>query len=203
MATDSEEDDDWTKYADAGYASSYDPWADMVPADEIEDDDEVEGKEFEPDLKKIHSAGIHLLSLINDILDISKIESGKMTIFNEECHLLSVVQEVVSTVQPLVEKNNNRVEVSGNIDADTVFADVTKIRQILMNLLSNACKFSENGTITVKISDWTQDGIPMLNIAVHDTGIGMTEDQLGKVFEAFTQADSSTTKEYGGTGLKS
>lgn len=169
--------------------------------EEIEDDDEVAGAEFEDDLGKIRSAGKHLLHLINDILDISKIESGKMTVFNEEFDAVDLIKDVVATVQPLVEKNNNTIKVTGKIDERTIFTDETKVRQILLNLLSNSCKFTDKGKITIHVKSWERRNVSMVSFTVKDTGIGMTEEQVGKVFEAFTQADSSTTKQYGGTGL--
>jgi CheY-like chemotaxis protein len=156
---------------------------------------------FVPDLKKIHGAGKHLLSLINDVLDISKIEAGKMEVFLESFLVRPLIDDVVSTVQPLVEKNANALIVSCPEDVGEMHADVTKVRQGLFNLLSNACKFTKEGRITLKVSSDVRDGAPWLHFAVADTGIGMSPEQLGKLFQAFSQVDASTTRKYGGTGL--
>ena len=156
---------------------------------------------FVPDLKKIQSAGKHLLSLINDILDLSKIEAGKMTLYIEPFEIKTMVDEVVSTIEPLVQKNKNRLEIKCSIDAGTMRADLTKVRQTLFNLLSNASKFTEQGTITLSVTPHPEKGVDWLQFKVADTGIGMTPEQLNKLFNAFTQADSSTTRKYGGTGL--
>ena len=151
-----------------------------------------------PDLKKIHGAGKHLLNLINDILDLSKIEAGRMDLYLETFDLASMVQAAVATIQPLVEKNGNVLEVRCDANAGSMHADLTKVRQALFNLLSNACKFTTEGTIGLEVSrdvgDW-------LTFAVSDSGIGMTPEQCARVFEAFTQADPSIAGKYGGTGL--
>ncbi len=157
---------------------------------------------FPPDLEKIHSAGKHLLMLINDVLDLSKIEAGKTTLFIEEIDIAKMVQEVAMTVQPLIAKNSNRLEVSCPADIGTMRADQTKVRQVLFNLLSNASKFTEKGTISLRVSRSTLSAqLPTFNFVVTDTGIGMTREQTSKLFEAFSQADASTTRKYGGTGL--
>jgi signal transduction histidine kinase/CheY-like chemotaxis protein len=153
------------------------------------------------DLKKIHSAGKHLLALINDILDLSKIEAGKMELYIESFDVPSIVEDVVSTVQPLVEKNSNRLIVDCSKDAGTVRSDLTKVRQGLFNLLSNACKFTSNGEITLKVFRDSLEEKEWINFEVSDTGIGITPEQQKKLFQAFSQADSSTTRQYGGTGL--
>jgi signal transduction histidine kinase/DNA-binding response OmpR family regulator len=163
----------------------------------IEDAADMEPDEMVADLKKIHSSGKHLLSLINDVLDISKIEAGKMDLFLEEFDISQMIHDVTVTITPLFEKNSNRLNLQIGENLGTMFADLTKLRQTLLNLLSNATKFTENGTITLQA---TTDN-KMLRIQVSDTGIGMTEEQMGKLFQAFTQADSSTTRKYGGTGL--
>ena len=156
---------------------------------------------FVPDLKKIHGAGKHLLSLINDVLDISKIEAGRMDMFLETFEIRPLIDDVVSTIHPLVEKNANALIVSCPEEAGSMHADVTKVRQGLFNLLSNACKFTHEGRITLKVSRPVKDGIDWLHFTVSDTGIGMTPEQLGKLFQAFSQADASTTRKFGGTGL--
>ncbi len=157
--------------------------------------------EFIADLQKIHIAGKHLLGLINDVLDISKIEAGKMDLFLETFTVADLVRDVVSTIQPLVSKNRNTLKVELGDHLQTMRADATKVRQALFNLLSNACKFTENGTIALRV---TRDGPSPdgdYRFEVIDSGIGMTEEQLRRLFRAFTQADASTTRKYGGSGL--
>ncbi|HEY7687011.1 MAG TPA: response regulator [Gemmatimonadales bacterium] len=150
-----------------------------------------------PDLQKIHSAGKHLLALINDVLDLSKIEAGKMQLYLETFEVAPVVEQVASTVRPLVEKNANRLLVHCAADLGTMHSDVTRIRQVLLNLLSNASKFTDHGSITLDVE---RVG-PEVMFRVRDTGIGMTAEQLGRLFETFSQAEASTAVKYGGTGL--
>ena len=150
-----------------------------------------------PDLQKIHSAGKHLLALINDVLDLSKIEAGKMELFLESFDIAPLVDQVATTVRPLVEKNANRLTVQCAEDLGAMHSDATRLRQVLLNLLSNASKFTDHGQITL---DVTRDGADVV-FRVRDTGIGMTPDQLSRLFEAFTQAEASTAAKYGGTGL--
>ena len=150
------------------------------------------------DLGKIHSAGRHLLSLINDILDLSKIEAGKMDLYVEEFEIDGVVEDVISTAQPLAERNDARLEVVGAGGLGTMRSDVTRIRQVLLNLLSNACKFTAGGTVRLTASREDED---WLRFVVSDDGIGMTPEQLERLFQAFTQASASTSARYGGTGL--
>jgi PAS domain S-box-containing protein len=150
-----------------------------------------------PDLGKIHSAGRHLLTLINDVLDISKIEAGRMDLFVENFDIVQMVADVVSTIHPLVEKNGNRLVVDCPDDIGTMTADLTKVRQTLFNLLSNASKFTHAGTITLTSR---RDGA-WITFAASDTGIGMSPEEVGKLFQAFQQADASTTRKFGGTGL--
>ena len=157
--------------------------------------------EFIPDLNKIQSAGKHLLSLINDILDLSKIESGKMTVYLEAFDVKALVEDVAATVKPLLAKNNNQLILSIQPEIGTMTSDLTKVRQTLFNLLSNASKFTENGTITLIVLLDETGVSPNVRFAVQDTGIGMTPEQCGKLFQAFSQADASTTRKYGGTGL--
>ena len=157
--------------------------------------------EFIPDLNKIQSAGKHLLSLINDILDLSKIESGKMTVYLEAFDVKSLVEDVAATVKPLLAKNKNQLILNIQPDLGAMTSDLTKVRQTLFNLLSNASKFTENGTITLS-ANLDKSGLSNnVTFAVQDTGIGMTPEQCGKLFQAFSQADASTTRKYGGTGL--
>ena len=166
-----------------------------------EDAEEMGEQRFVADLKKIQAAGKHLLSLINDILDLAKIEAGRMTLFLEDFVVGDLVGEVVSTVQPLLTKNNNKLSVNVAADAGGMHADVTKLRQTLFNLLSNAAKFTHNGTITLDVSRYACGSDQWIKLRVSDTGIGMNEQQLAGLFEAFQQADASTTRNYGGTGL--
>jgi len=157
--------------------------------------------EIIPDLVKIHSAGKHLLGLINDILDLSKIEAGKMTIHVEPFDLPTLIRDVASTIQPMVEKNGNSLEVSAEPDLGEMVSDVTRVRQVLLNLLSNATKFTHDGAIRLEAGIALRNGQRWVRLRVSDTGIGMTPDQLARLFQPFTQADSSTTRRYGGTGL--
>jgi len=167
----------------------------------IEEADDLEPRECIADLKKIESAGRHLLALINDILDLSKIEAGKTSVYLEPFPVRATVDEVVSTVQPLLVANQNRLTVHCPPQIGTMVSDLVKFRQTLFNLLSNATKFTERGEITVAVSTRTRQGVEQVLIEVRDTGIGMTPDQIGNLFQPFVQADSSTTRKYGGTGL--
>lgn len=153
------------------------------------------------DLKRIQGAGKHLLDLINGILDLSKIEAGKMVLSLETFQVKSMVAGVVDTVQPLVEKNRNTLTVRGADAMPPMHADLTKTRQILLNLLSNASKFTHDGSIVVEIRECVVDGAAAIEFSVTDTGVGMTVEQARKVFDPFTQADVTTTRKYGGTGL--
>ena len=166
----------------------------------LEDAQESGQEELMPDLLKIQSAGKHLLALINDILDISKIEAGKMELYLEPFQLSDEITAVVETVRPLLQKNDNRLAVEV-ADLGEVVADATKVRQILFNLLSNAAKFTHQGQVTLQA--WHRDNGTgeWIEVAIRDTGIGMSPEQIEKLFVAFTQADSSTTRVYGGTGL--
>ena len=155
-----------------------------------------------PDLKKIQSSGQHLLGLINDILDLSKIEAGKMDLCLETFDITAMIHEVSATIQPLVQKNNNALALNCPDDIGVMHADPTKVRQGLFNLLSNASKFTENGSITLTARRGAEsDGKEFIFLSVTDSGIGMSAEQMGKLFHAFTQADASTTRKYGGTGL--
>ncbi|PWT91162.1 MAG: hybrid sensor histidine kinase/response regulator [Acidobacteria bacterium] len=166
-----------------------------------EDASAVGGGDLIQDLQKIHIAGKHLLSLINDILDLSKIEAGRMELILETFDLADLIQDIATTVRPLVEKKTNMLEVILAPDLAMMHADIMRVRQILFNLLSNASKFTERGKIELDVFRKKRDGIAYIFFRVTDTGIGMNEEQLGKLFQAFTQADASTTRKYGGTGL--
>ncbi|WP_227013997.1 response regulator [Paenibacillus psychroresistens] len=154
---------------------------------------------FVEDLGKISKSGKNLLALINDILDISKIEAGKMEVYFETCGLESIIEDVRTTVKPLMEANGNQLEIH-TLDGE-ITTDVTKLRQILLNLLSNASKFTKNGTIVFDISQQIRNDKIGYCFSVKDSGIGMSAEQVEKLFQPFTQADSSTTRNYGGTGL--
>jgi signal transduction histidine kinase len=181
---------------------------------------ELGAGQLKPDLEKVVAAAKHQLALVNDILDLSKVEAGRMTLFIEEFDVPSLVQEVAATIQPLAEKNGNRLELDCPAGLGRMRADQTKVRQTLFNLLSNACKFTEHGAVTLRV--WKSEGrmknaetthdataassllhapVNLLHFSVADTGIGMTPEQAAKLFHAFTQADVSTSRKYGGTGL--
>ena len=153
------------------------------------------------DLDKVLNAARHLLGLINDVLDISKIEAGKMELFLETFDLTKLINEVVATASPLVSKKGNTLAIDCPPDIGAMHADATKLRQMLLNLLSNASKFTEKGTITLKATRLIEEEADTMELSVIDTGIGMNPEQLGRLFQAFSQADASTTSKYGGTGL--
>ena len=156
---------------------------------------------FLPDLQKIHGAGKNLLSLINDILDLSKIEAGKMELYLETFNVPNLIEEVVGTISPLVEANANTLHVQCPTDIGDMHADMAKVRQSLFNLLSNAAKFTKEGAICLDVSRQMMDNREWIQFQVSDTGIGMTAEQLVKLFQTFTQADTSTTRKFGGSGL--
>ena len=186
-----------------------------------EDAQDSGSEDFLPDLEKIQTAGKHLLDMISDILDISKIEAGHVTLYLENFDVATMIEEVMTTAQPLVEKKGNVLALKTKGELGTMYADQPKVRQILLNLLSNAAKFTESGVITIGIeriqtqrkksskqkknNDELLSGsvydYPILIFQVSDTGIGMTDEQLEQIFKPFTQADASTTRKYGGTGL--
>ncbi len=168
----------------------------------LQEDARDEGREdMVADLQKIYTAGKHLLELINDILDISKIEAGKMEIFAEEFTIPDLIREIVDVVLPAVQKNNNQIRVACDESIGVMYADVAKVRQCLINLLSNAAKFTQNGTISLEVERRQTNNGNWIIFIVQDTGIGMTEATISKLFRPFTQADNSTTRKYGGTGL--
>jgi signal transduction histidine kinase len=199
-----------------------------------EDAEEAGLEDFVPDLQKIYEAGTHLLSLINDILDLSKIEAGRMKLESDEIDIELLVENVASAAKPSIENNGNILEIECDQSAGIIHADFKKVRQVLMHLLSNAAKFTKNGRVKVSVrripgrkesnaagrsgiensmaageTDSVGIACPMRNLeesdwiclSVKDTGIGMSEEQQHKLFEAFVQADCSTTRRYGGTGL--
>ncbi|MGL5192298.1 MAG: ATP-binding protein [Chroococcales cyanobacterium] len=175
----------------------------------------INDAEFLDDLRSINTAGKHLLALIGDILDYSKIESGKMQLFLESFDLDQALTQICHTAQPLVEKNSNQLVVQFSGELGPMYADLTKMRQILFNLLSNAAKFTRNGKIEMVVTKQLRSAIPLalkpeqesspndlfVGFQICDTGIGMSQEQLDNLFQAFMQADASTTREYGGTGL--
>jgi len=175
----------------------------------IDDVTEIDPESLESDLRRIHRAGTHLLGLISDILDISKIEAGKMDLRYEQFDIAPMLSDVELTVAPLVTQNGNHFEISYDGQPASLFADPVRVRQILVNLLGNACKFTDHGTITLRIlkEEREDDGRRILHpsdvirFEVADTGIGMTPEQLARLFQPFSQADDSTTRKYGGTGL--
>ena len=170
--------------------------------EDLQDSSEVEGAEqMVQDLQRIRSSGKHLLALINDILDLSKIEAGKMQLSLETFPLQALLTDVVDTVRPLVARNSNTLHVRLPDDLGTMHADSTRLRQSLFNLLSNAAKFTDHGAITLEAEVERNTPNPRIRFAVTDTGIGMTPEQLGRVFDDFAQADSSTSRRFGGTGL--
>ena len=156
-------------------------------------------KAAEP-LRRVHRAGSHLLGLINQVLDLSKIEAGKLELSPDWVNLTPLINEVVDTARPLAEQNNNRLVVKGQENLGSLTVDPMRLRQILLNLLSNACKFTKQGEVTLLARKLVNEG-HWIEFAVSDTGIGMTPEQQAKLFEEFTQADSSTARQYGGTGL--
>ena len=166
-----------------------------------EEAEDMGDEAYLPDLKKIQSAGKHLLDLINDVLDLSKIEAGRMDFYFESFDVRQMLDEVASTITPLAELNGNQLEIKCPDDVGDMISDITKVRQILFNLLSNACKFTERGAIALEVVQGTKNSDDWIEFSVADSGIGMTPEQLQKVFGAFTQADSTTTRNYGGTGL--
>ena len=155
--------------------------------------------DYLPDLKKIHGAARHLLTLINDVLDLARVESGKLDLHPETFDVEVMVRDVVTTIQPLAQKNANALEVRCPAGVGSMRADLTKVRQSLFNLLSNACKFTEGGSVRLEVGRDDPGG--WLTFRVTDTGIGMTPDHLNKLFKPFSQVDPSATRRFGGSGL--
>src|SRR5439155_989403 len=166
-----------------------------------EDAADLGAEQFTDDLKKINAAGKHLLELINAVLDLSKIEAGKMELYLESFDVAGLVRDIAAVIQPLAAKNTNHLAVLCPDGVGTMRADLTKVRQALFNLLSNACKFTDRGTISLAVARAVMDGQDWIEFSVNDTGIGMTPEQLARLFEVFSQADAATTRKYGGTGL--
>ncbi|MCY7385509.1 MAG: HAMP domain-containing protein [Microcoleus sp. CAN_BIN18] len=185
-----------------------------------EDAQDSGSEDFLPDLEKIQTAGKHLLDMISDILDISKIEAGHVTLYLENFDVATMIEEVMTTAQTLVEKKGNALALKTKGELGTMYADQPKVRQIPLNLLSNAAKFTEKGVITIEVERIKNEKLKpkkrnknkdfnsgsnyssqILIFRVSDTGIGMTDEQLDQIFKPFTQADASTTRKYGGTGL--
>ena len=167
----------------------------------MEDAEEEKLIQFSADLAKIHAAGKHLLVLINDILDISKIEIGKVQLYLESFDVMDMLEDVVSTIKPMVDRNGNRLEVKTARNLGKMYSDLTKVRQSLYNLLSNAAKFTEEGSITLEATRRAVHGADWFTFRVRDTGIGMTPEQLKVIFRPFAQANEQTALRYGGTGL--
>ncbi len=157
-------------------------------------------KALEP-LRQVHRAGTHLLGLINQVLDLSKIEAGKLELSPENVNLPPLIDEVIGTARQLAEQNRNKLTVVCPPDLPPITADPMRLRQILLNLLSNACKFTKEGGVELAVAQCERDGRNWVDIAVRDTGIGMNAEQIGKLFQEFTQADASTARKFGGTGL--
>src|SRR6516165_5992427 len=157
-------------------------------------------KALEP-LRRVQNAGTHLLGLINQVLDLSKIEAGKLELDLESVSILPLIDNVIETARPLAERNKNILAVECPSDLPPIEADAMRLRQIILNLLSNACKFTEAGNIKLQVTTALHEGRQFVEIAVIDTGIGMTAEQMSRLFEEFTQADSSTARQHGGTGL--
>ena len=168
----------------------------------LEEDAKEEGRtqDTEPDLQRIQRNGRHLLGLINEILDLSKIEAGKIEIHLEDFEIAPLVRSIGDTVQVLAEQKGTELEVACADGVGSMRADVTRVRQILLNLLSNALKFTKGGRVSLTV-DRVGDAGDRIRFRIKDTGIGMTSEQLERVFEPFQQADASTTRKYGGTGL--
>lgn len=166
-----------------------------------EDADNLSAEDAQTDLYRIQGAGKQLLTLINSVLDLSKIESGRMELYIEEFSISFLVEQVIDVLNPLVQKKGNKLIVHHETEIDLIVADRPKVHQSLLNLLSNANKFTEDGTIALAIKSTMQGEDPWIDFIITDTGIGMTSEQQKTVFKAFAQADTSTTRQFGGTGL--
>jgi signal transduction histidine kinase len=153
------------------------------------------------DLQRVLTAGHHLLGLINDVLDLSKVEAGKMELHLEPIDVPNLIDDVAATVQPLVSHKGNELRIEVDRTLQRFTSDPGKLRQSLLNLVSNAAKFTEGGVITIQAQREARESYPRLVFSVSDTGIGMTDDQVARIFEPFSQAEVTTSKRYGGTGL--
>ena len=168
----------------------------------LEEDVVLEGNlQYEKDLKHIKEASHHLLALINDILDLSKIESGKMKLNFSLVDVRELAENVCSTIRPLANNNDDEVHLEILTDIKPIYADEIRLKQVLLNLMSNACKFTKQGHVTLRVGQEFSQSHKMCVIEVRDNGIGIAKEKQGMVFDAFAQADESTTKEFGGTGL--
>jgi len=167
----------------------------------IDDIEDMEYDEIRGDLNKVTLSAKHLLSLINSVLDLSKIEAGKMQLYREEIDIHHILKETHDVSLTLVEKNTNTLVIEISEDIQFMYADLVKLRQILLNLISNAAKFTHQGRISVNVSEYLQHTVPWLCFTISDTGIGIPTNKQKNLFHAFTQADTSTTRRYGGTGL--
>jgi signal transduction histidine kinase len=157
-------------------------------------------EELEP-LERVLRAGRHLLALINDILDLSKIEAGKMELYLDSFPVALLVEDVVETIRPLAQQHGNQLVVECSPDTGTLHADQTRVRQALLNVASNANKFTEHGTVTIRARRVAHDGSAWITLAVVDTGVGMTPELMARLFQEFVQADATTHIKHGGTGL--
>jgi len=166
-----------------------------------EEAEDIGQKTLIPDLQKINTAGQHLLDVINDILDLSKIEAGMLELYLETFDINEIVQNMVSTGEPLIKSKSITLRVNCPAGLGSMHADLTKVRQCLFNLISNAAKFTEKGTISIDVNRERIEGTDRVVFSVSDTGIGMTRNQMERLFEPFSQADASTNHKYGGTGL--
>jgi len=166
----------------------------------LREDAEAAKQDVEP-FDRVLGAGRHLLALINDVLDLSKIEAGRMELHLETFPLVPVIEDVAKTIEPMASKNGNRLVINCPADLGTIHADQTRFRQSLLNLASNANKFTEQGSITVAAHHKRENGRDWITLAVTDTGIGMTPEQMNRLFQEFSQASSATASKYGGTGL--
>jgi two-component system sensor histidine kinase RpfC len=162
-------------------------------------EDKIEG--YADDLKKINHSGKYLLGLINEVLDISKIEEGKMEVYLESVHVPELVASIATTIEPMATRQANRLEIQVSPEIDGLRTDSTKLRQILFNLLNNACKFTQNGTVTLTVTQTTRNTAPWIVFTIADTGPGIAEENQQRIFDAFVQENHDTTRQYGGTGL--
>jgi adenylate cyclase len=166
----------------------------------LREDAEALKQDIEP-LDRVLGAGRHLLALINDILDLSKIEAGRMELHLETFALAPLIDDIVKTIESLAARNANQVAIHCDAAIGTMHADQMRLRQALLNLMSNANKFTDRGTITIDARQGQENGDDWIRLAVTDTGIGMTPEQMAKLFQEFSQASSTTASKFGGTGL--